>query len=91
MVALTGLSSDAAAAAFCQTSAREKKKRKRQPEGGEEGGCSPTRTEKRNDSLVSGWEHGRVHHVGADGTNKKNLSGMDKKRQKKKKRKRRTK
>lgn len=37
------------------------------------GGCSPTRKEKRNDSLVSGWEHGRVRHVGADGTNKKKL------------------
>lgn len=48
------------------------------------GGCSPTRKEKRNDSLVSGWEHGRVRHVGADGTNKKNLSGMDKKTTKEK-------
>lgn len=38
------------------------------------------RRETRNDSLVSGWEHGRVRHVGEDRTNnkkEKNLSGMD--------------
>lgn len=89
VVALTGLSSDAAAVAFCQTSARKKKEKKkttRRRGGG--GGARRRETKKRNDSLVSGWEHGRVRHVGADGTNKKKLVRNGQKNDKRKRKER---